>query len=161
MFSLHDPDPDDEQERCPVVVSLAQKINTRGREWSIGFRIYKVNTDDVTGSIKENPSPVGITKRYFNLREVSQRFELPIGDYCVIPSTFNSGEEGDFLIKVFVEKHWGDSDESDRMSFRLSSSSINSSANPSPDVTPDLRRRLETATGARPQNLNAASRRKQ
>ena len=73
MFSLHDPDPEDEQERCPVVVSLAQKINARGQEWSIGFRVYKVshlerniggikrllikvNTDDVTVSIKENPS---------------------------------------------------------------------------------------------------------
>ena len=83
----------------------------------------------------------------------------------MIPSTFNSGEEGDFLIKVFVEKHWGDSNESDRMSFRLSSSSINSSsinssANPSPDVTPDIRRRLKTATEARSQNLNAGIRRK-
>ena len=81
-----------------------------------------------------------MTNFYYNLREVSQRFELPVGKYCVIPSTFNSGEVGEFLIKVFVEKSWGNSDQSQRMSFRLSSKSLNStrSSNPSPDPSPKI-----------------------
>ena len=83
--------------------------------------------------------PVRLTNFYYNLREVSKRFELPVGKYCVIPSTFNSGEVGEFLIKVFVEKSWGSSDQSQRMSFRLSSKSLNStrSSNPSPVPSPE------------------------
>ena len=38
MFTLSDPDPEDEQDLCPVIVSLAQ----RRHEWAIGFRIYEV-----------------------------------------------------------------------------------------------------------------------
>ena len=42
-----------------------------------------------------------------------------MGKYCVIPSTFNSGEEGKFLIKVYVEKYWGSSKQSKVESFSL------------------------------------------
>ena len=42
-----------------------------------------------------------------------------MGKYCVIPSTFNSGEEGKFLIKVYVEKCWGSSKQSKVESFSL------------------------------------------
>ena len=63
--------------------------------------------------------PVGVTNYYYNLREISKRFELPVGKYCVIPSTFNSGEEAKFLIKVYVEKCWGSSKQSKVESFSL------------------------------------------
>ena len=42
-----------------------------------------------------------------------------MGKYCVIPSTFNSGEEGKFLIKVYIEKFWGSSKQSEVESFSL------------------------------------------
>ena len=42
VFHLTDPDPEDENELCPVIVSLAQDTEERGQEWEIGFRIYKV-----------------------------------------------------------------------------------------------------------------------
>ena len=105
---------------------------------------------------------MGVTNFYYNLREVSKRFELPVGKYCVIPSTFNSGEEGEFLIKVFVERSWGSSDQSDPMHFRLSSMSLNTahgsvdpSPAPSPTISPKtsplpsprLRQRCATAAG--------------
>ena len=67
-----------------------------------------------------------MTNYYYNLREVSRRFDLPVGKYCTIPSTFNVGEIGEFLIRVFVEKKWGSSEQSPRMSFRPLSSRVES-----------------------------------
>ena len=45
-----------------------------------------------------------------NLREISKRILLPAGRYCIIPCTFERGNEGDFLLRVFVEKKWGQAD---------------------------------------------------
>ena len=53
---------------------------------------------------------MGRVDQYVNLREVSKRFQLGPGQYVVVPTTFNRGEEGDFLLRVFTEKEWGDSD---------------------------------------------------
>ena len=44
------------------------------------------------------------------MREVSKRILLPEGRFCIVPCTFNQGEEGHFLLRVFVEKHWGSSE---------------------------------------------------
>lgn len=40
---------------------------------------------------------------FINLREVSCRFKLPPGTYCIVPSTFDPNEEGEFLLRIFSE----------------------------------------------------------
>ena len=43
---------------------------------------------------------------FINHREVSKRIVLPQGRYCIIPCTFNADKEGEFLLRVFVERSW-------------------------------------------------------
>jgi len=43
------------------------------------------------------------SKSFINLREVAERFKLPPGTYCIVPSTFEANEEGEFLLRVFSE----------------------------------------------------------
>ena len=59
-------------------------------------------------------SPVEKTDQYINLREVSKRMMLPPGRYVVMPTTFNRGEEGQFLVRLFLEKYWGQSSQGTR-----------------------------------------------
>ena len=46
--------------------------------------------------------PVGKRDQYVNLREVSARLVLPPGKYVVIPTTFNRGERGQFLVRLLI-----------------------------------------------------------
>uniref|UniRef100_A0A670Z862 Peptidase C2 calpain domain-containing protein n=1 Tax=Pseudonaja textilis TaxID=8673 RepID=A0A670Z862_PSETE len=39
------------------------------------------------------------SKSYINLREVSDRFELPPGDYIIVPTTYEPQQEADFLYR--------------------------------------------------------------
>ena len=31
---------------------------------------------------------------------------LPVGDYCLVPSTFHSEVEGEFLLRLWVDSRW-------------------------------------------------------
>lgn len=31
---------------------------------------------------------------------------LPAGDYCLVPSTYESGQEAEFLMAVWVDHRW-------------------------------------------------------
>jgi len=41
---------------------------------------------------------------YCNFREVTGRHKLAPGTYCIVPSTFDPGYEGDFVLRVYTEK---------------------------------------------------------
>lgn len=113
VMTLEDPDEDDEDGKCTVVVALMQK-NRRSRRnvgldcLTIGFAIYRVTERDLAQKplkmnfFKYNAS-VARSPAFINLREVSCRFKLPPGHYLIVPSTFEPNEEGEFLIRVFSE----------------------------------------------------------
>ncbi len=43
---------------------------------------------------------------FLDFREVSKRFLLSEGRYCLVPSTFKRDEEAEFLLRVLEDKDW-------------------------------------------------------
>ncbi|KAM9420694.1 calpain-3b isoform 1-T1 [Salvelinus alpinus] len=112
-----DDDPDDpEHVACTVMVALMQKGRRKDRSkgaklYTIGFSIYEV-PKEMIGSQQHLQKDFFLynasnakCKSYINLREVSERFCLPPGEYVIIPSTFDPHEEGEFILRVFSEKN--------------------------------------------------------
>ncbi|XP_029902443.1 calpain-3b isoform X1 [Myripristis murdjan] len=110
-----DDDPEDEQVACTVVVALMQKGRRKERSkgaklFTIGFSIYEV-PKEMRGCNQHLQKDFFLytaskakCKTYINLREVTERFRLPPGEYVIIPSTFHPHEEGEFILRVFSEK---------------------------------------------------------
>ncbi|XP_062872593.1 calpain-2 catalytic subunit-like [Trichomycterus rosablanca] len=102
-------------QKCSVLVTLMQKnyrqFKQKGTESnSIGVVIYKLpekykGRSDVRLSYDDlkTLSRVGMTKFSYD-REVCGRFKLSLGEYVLIPCTFNPNQEGSFLLRVFSEK---------------------------------------------------------
>ncbi|XP_046974602.1 calpain-A-like isoform X2 [Vanessa cardui] len=112
--TLKDPDEDDEENKCTIIVALMQKNRRSQRHQgleclTIGFAVYRLpdyghvpKPLDIN-FFKYNAS-VGRSQAFINLREVSARFKLEPGSYVIVPSTFEPSEEGEFLLRVFSEK---------------------------------------------------------
>ncbi|XP_076176529.1 calpain A isoform X2 [Ptiloglossa arizonensis] len=105
--------PDDDDDKCTVIVALMQKNRRAQRRMgadclTIGFAIYHledpgrlpkpldINFFKYNASVARSPA-------FINLREVTCRFKLPPGVYCIVPSTFDPNEEGEFLLRIFSE----------------------------------------------------------
>ncbi|CAM9493142.1 unnamed protein product [Lampetra planeri] len=111
-----DDDPDDSELLCSFIVALMQKNRRKERRQgstmlTIGFAIYEV-TEELRGSREHLPKDFFLynasrarCNSYINLREVTERFRLPPGEYVIVPSTFDAHQEGEFLLRVFAEKH--------------------------------------------------------
>jgi len=109
-----DDDPTDNQLGCSFIVSLLQKNRRKQKSkgeglFTIGFAIYALKK----GMSKDQPlkkdfflynQSVARSRNFINLRENSQRFKLPPGNYVIVPSTFSANEEADFLLRIFTEK---------------------------------------------------------
>jgi len=112
LITLEDPDDEDEEEKCTVIVNLMQKGRRAMRDeggdlLTVGFCVYHLSSSPSgrldTDFFKYNAS-CARSKAFINLRELSNRFRLPPGNYVIVPSTFHPDQDGDFLLRVFTEK---------------------------------------------------------
>ncbi|XP_015786845.1 calpain-B isoform X3 [Tetranychus urticae] len=136
IIELKDHDEDDEDDLCTLIVGLMQKNRRAKRKMgldslTIGFAVYAIK--DGLFSYGDEPAAVrGYARRqllpteffkynasvarsptFINLREVSSRMRLPPGQYCIIPSTFDPNEEGEFLLRIFTERPPSTAEEND------------------------------------------------
>ncbi|XP_059488829.1 calpain-A-like [Neocloeon triangulifer] len=106
-------DQSSESAECTVIVALMQKNRRVQRKMgaqclNIGFVLYQL--DEASSLIKPLPDKFFLdnvsTRRcraFVNQREVTERFSLVPGTYCIVPSTFDPHEEGEFLLRIFSE----------------------------------------------------------
>nr|CAH7752574.1 unnamed protein product [Callosobruchus chinensis] len=113
-ITLTEVDEGEDEELCTMIVALMQKNrrqirNTGADLLTVGFALYYLPYPDRLPKpldlnfFKYNAS-VARSPSFINLREVTCRFKLPPGTYCIVPSTFDPNEEGEFLLRVFTEK---------------------------------------------------------
>lgn len=112
VMTLNDPDEDDNDDKCTVIVALMQK-NRRVRRHigvknlSIGFSVFKVEEQNLIqiplkmSFFKKNNHIV--SSDIVNSREICCRFKLPKANYIVVPSTFDQNYNGEFILRVFTE----------------------------------------------------------
>uniref|UniRef100_A0A8C5Q8N5 calpain-2 n=1 Tax=Leptobrachium leishanense TaxID=445787 RepID=A0A8C5Q8N5_9ANUR len=119
-IKLEEPDDDHDGEAhepsCTVIVGLMQKNRRRQKKLgeellSIGFSIYRIpkelqdHTDvHLDKDFFQRNTSAARSDTYINMREVSKRMKLPVGDYLIVPSTFEPSRAGDFCLRVFSEK---------------------------------------------------------
>lgn len=114
FVTLSVPDNEEEDDLCTLIISLMQKGRRQLRHegvgmLSIGFVIYKLKSETQTQhKLDENffkyTLSTARSKSFINLREVTARFRLPVGTYVIVPSTYDPGYEGLFLLRTFTEK---------------------------------------------------------
>ncbi|KAK1327999.1 hypothetical protein QTO34_012421 [Cnephaeus nilssonii] len=102
---------DDGQEACTLLVALMQKDRRKLKRFganvlTIGYAIYQCPGTE--GHLDKDffryHASQARSKTFVNLREVSDRFKLPPGEYILIPSTFEPHQEADFCLRIFSDK---------------------------------------------------------
>ncbi|NXV75299.1 CAN1 protein, partial [Atlantisia rogersi] len=124
---------------CSFVLALMQKHRRRERRHgkdmeTIGFAIYEVTALVGKSGIHlqrdfflANASRAR-SEQFINLREVSARLRLPPGEYVVVPSTFEPGRDGDFVLRLFAEKRAGAEELDDKIQATLPDEKVLSEA---------------------------------
>nr|XP_034349267.1 calpain-9-like isoform X1 [Arvicanthis niloticus] len=102
---------DEGQEGCTFLAALMQKDRRKLKRFganmlTIGYAIYQCPDKDehLNKDFFRYNASLARSKTFINLREVSGRFQLPPGDYILIPSTFEPHQEADFCLRIFSEK---------------------------------------------------------
>ena len=108
LVILVDPDENDEEDKCTMIVNLMQKgrraMMGEGKDLvSIGFVIYAVFGSSSQRLVLTSSAIMQAVDVQINMRQVSGRFKLPPGNYVIVPSSFHKHEEGDFLLRIFTE----------------------------------------------------------
>jgi hypothetical protein len=110
-------------ERQEVVISVSQHSILEPKV--IGFSLYQLspnnnssnnNKEDSTARSHHQQKFVACTKEYFrrhksffnseytNSRQVSARLTLDAGHYVILPTTFETGQESSFTLRVYSPK---------------------------------------------------------
>jgi len=120
-------DADDDDDEGTLIISLMQKnrriLRKEGQDLlTVGYVIYKVadlqemvpdSQKRLDGAAQGKTLDVNFFKRnktmarspaFVNTRSVCGRHKLPPGEYCVLPSTFEPNQDGDFLLRIYSEK---------------------------------------------------------
>ncbi|KAL6461895.1 hypothetical protein MHYP_G00300400 [Metynnis hypsauchen] len=92
---------------CSVLVGLMQKDMRKERKLghdfnNICFAVYPHKGGKLSHEALSTVK-AAFTSEHPARREVSQRFDLPPGQYVIIPSTYEPNHEGSFLLRVFSE----------------------------------------------------------
>ncbi|KAL6050537.1 hypothetical protein STEG23_005153 [Scotinomys teguina] len=106
---------DEGQDGCTFLAALMQKDRRKLKRFganmlTIGYAIYQCpdKDQDKDGHLSRDffryHASLARSKTFINLREVSGRFQLPPGDYILVPSTFEPHQEADFCLRIFSEK---------------------------------------------------------
>lgn len=114
FIELKSPNPEDPDKFCSAVISLMQRRQQASKVKGvnkIGFRIYRVDreADELTSqffSYRRNDGrhkAVTKTPTWQDGRESNIRVRLPVGRYCIVPSTYMPDMEGDFILRVHIE----------------------------------------------------------
>ncbi|XP_001367776.2 calpain-8 [Monodelphis domestica] len=101
---------------CTVLLGLMQKNSRRKKRMgqgmlSIGYSLYQIPKElenhtevHLSQDFFLGHQPAAKTPAYINRREVSTRIHLPVGEYLVVPSTFEPFKDGEFFLRIFSEK---------------------------------------------------------
>uniref|UniRef100_A0A8B9KZF0 Calpain-2 catalytic subunit-like n=1 Tax=Astyanax mexicanus TaxID=7994 RepID=A0A8B9KZF0_ASTMX len=108
-----DDDPHDGVDGCSFLVGLMQRDGRKERQFgrdlnTVGFAIYMFrgqNNIHLGPDVLLRQRAIAMSDTFINLREVCSRFKLPPGEYVIIPSTFEPHRKGNFILRVFTEKH--------------------------------------------------------
>lgn len=107
MLTVKDHDEDDDHLASFVVEVLQKNRRKRNlRHLAIGFVIFDVPSGTQLPFDEHhllNSEPVGTVEQYVNTRSVVGRFAVKPGSYVIVPTTWSSNEEGEFMLRVFSE----------------------------------------------------------
>uniref|UniRef100_A0A8C7P9F3 Calpain 9 n=1 Tax=Oncorhynchus mykiss TaxID=8022 RepID=A0A8C7P9F3_ONCMY len=146
---------DDNNDKCSVVIALMQKNRRALRKegldlQTIGFALYEAPADeDHLGKdfFRYNGSKAR-SKTYINVREISERFTLPPGNYLLVPTTFQPHDEADFIIRIFSEKAAGTMEMGNTVDADLPDPPMPSLPEEETDEEKGLRRMFEKIAGS-------------
>uniref|UniRef100_UPI00358ECB2D calpain-9-like n=1 Tax=Myxine glutinosa TaxID=7769 RepID=UPI00358ECB2D len=92
---------------CFLTVALMQKRHIRALQSEslyIGFSIYRTidSIKQLTRAMLQWNAPTKSSGTYMKQRQVNGNFELPPGDYIIIPTTFDPDKAASFILRVFT-----------------------------------------------------------